>query len=132
MRFWRMMALYNAESTTYTTTAGVPASPFNPDFSGRLVGLRTVVGADAATTLTELVQFRLTCTIWTPNSIEVGAVGTGLRTAPAMAIPAMEWPCDQPINASTSIAIEARNVTADTPVGVSVALWGLFEAQKAG
>jgi len=126
-KFWRVMALYNAESTTYTACAGtIATSPYNPDFNGRLIGLRVLPGGDAATTLTELVQFRLTCTAWNPNAIEAVGIGNGLRTAPATAQKETDHTVDQPIKSGVGITIEARNVTADTPVGVSVILMGLF------
>lgn len=127
-RFWRLLAQYDSETTDYTACAGVPASPYSPDIGGRLVGLRAVVNRSAATSLINHVQFRLTATSFTPNSIEVGAQGSGLQTAPAQQPESSDWQVDQPVVPSLPIAIEARNVTADTPVSVSVLLYGLFEA----
>jgi len=122
------MGSYNAESTTYTAVADTIApSPYNPDFNGRLIGLRVIIGGDAATTLTELVQFKLTCTAWNPNAIEAVGIGNGLRTAPAGAQREVDHVVDQPIKSGVGITIEARNVTADTPVGVRALIVGLFQ-----
>ncbi len=122
-----MMAQYDAETTTYSETAGTPASPFTPDFNGRLLGLRTIAARGAATQLLNHVQFKLTCNKFRPNSIECGADGSGLQTAPAIQPAPEEWPIDQEVQAGVPITIEARNVTADTPVGVQVVLYGLFQ-----
>jgi hypothetical protein len=126
-RYWKLMAEYNAETKTFSEAAGTKASPFVPDKSGRLVGLRTIASADAVTTLIEGVQFRLTCTSFVPNAIEVGAQGVGLCTVAARHTIALDWQVDQAVAVGVPITIEARNLTADTPVGVLVHLWGLFE-----
>lgn len=120
--------MYDVETTTYTECAGTVASPYNPDFSGRLIGLRTIVGAGAATTLTEHIQFRLTCQSFSPNSIEIGAQGSGLHTAPAFAAAPLEFPVDQDVKVGVKITIEGRNLTAETPVTNEVYIYGLFEA----
>ncbi len=127
-RSWRLLGLYDVETTTWTEFAGTVASPYNPDFKGRLVGLRTVVGAGAATTLIEHIQIRLTSQSFKPNSIECGAQGAGLHTAPAFPAPILEWPVDQPVEVGVKITIEGRNLTAETPVTVEVYIYGLFES----
>lgn len=121
-----MMAQYDAETTSYTECAGTPTSPFTPDFSGKLVGLRTIANRQAATSLVDHVQFKLTCNMFKPNSIECGAQGGGLQTAPAIQTPPIEWPVDQPVQAGVPITVEGRCI-GDTPVTVSVLLYGLFE-----
>jgi len=126
MKMWRMITQYDAETTAYTACAGTPASPYTPDFNGVLVGLRTIVNRSAATSLINHVQFKLTCNTFKPNSIEIGAQGSGLQTAPAEQPPPMEWPIEQPVQAGVPITIEGRCVTADTPVTVSVLVYGLF------
>jgi len=128
MKYWRLLAEYDSETTTYTACAGPKgASPYLPDASGRLRGLRVIVNRSAATSLVNHVQFRLTCTGWSPNAIEVGGQGSGLQTAPAFQPAQMDWEVDQPIQSGVSISIEGRNNTVDTPVSVSVMLYGLFE-----
>lgn len=128
MKLWRLLAEYNAESKTYTACAGTNAPiPYAPEFNGRLIGLRSIVSADGATTLTQGVQFKLTCVAFKPNSIECGAQGDGLQTVPQHIQGIIDWQVDQPIIASVPVTVEARNMTADTPVGVLVHLWGLFE-----
>ena len=129
MRFWRLIGRYDAESTTYSEVAGTGgASPYAPDFTGKLVGLRGIAGGGAATTLINHVQVRLTCATFKPNAIECAAQGGGLMTAPAIIPPALDWQVDQPVQAGVPITVEARNMTADTPVSVDVQLYGCFEA----
>jgi hypothetical protein len=128
--YWKLLGEYDAETTTFTAFAGgAGASPYTPTKDAMLKGLRALVGADAATTLTEGVQFRLTCDTFDPNSIECGAQGSGLATVPALRAQQMyDWPIDQEVKAGVPITLEGRNITADTPVGVSVSLYGYFEA----
>lgn len=128
--YWKYLGEYDAESTTFTAFAGgAGASPYTPTKTARMTGLRVIVGADAATTLTEGVEFRLTCDTFDPNSIECGAQGSGLATVPALrANQAFDWVVDQQVDAGVPITLEGRNITADTPVGVSVSLYAYFEA----
>lgn len=128
MKFWRMIARYDAETTTYTACAGAGGtSPYTPDFTGKLLGLRGIVGGGAATSLVGAVQFRLSCTTFKPNTIEAGAQGCGLQTATTPVTIPLDWQCDQPIQAGVPITIEGRNNNADTPVTVDTQLWGCFE-----
>jgi hypothetical protein len=79
--------------------------------------------------LTEQVEIRLTCDTFVPNAIECGAQGSGIATAPSLrANQAYDWPVDQEIKAGVPITLEGRNITADTPVGVSVHLYGCIES----
>jgi len=127
-KYWRLLGDYNAETTTYSACAGASqTSPYTPDKTATLVGLRPIVVADAATTLTEGVQFKLTCTTFDPNSIEVMAFGSGLDTVPALRVAPVDYSVNQPVKAGVPITVEARNITADTPVGVRVLLMGCFE-----
>ena len=129
MKTWRLLGQYDAESTTYSALAvSGMASPYTPDFNGRMIGLRTVVNRSAATSLINHVEFRLTCTSFRPNVIEVGGQGSGLQTAPAVQAAHVDWEVDQPVQAGVTITIEGRNVTADTPVTVSALIYALFEA----
>lgn len=128
-KYAKLMGRYDAETTTYSACAGSgAASPYTPDEDGRLVGLRVITNAGAATNLVNGVQFKLTCTTFKPNSIEVHFCGGGLLTAPAFIPNPVDWPTDQAVRAGVPITIEARNMTADTPVGVDVALYGIFES----
>jgi hypothetical protein len=129
-KYWRMLGEYDVETTTFTALAGgAGASPYTHDEDATLIGLRAIVGGDAATTLTELVEFRLTCTAWKPNQMDGIVVGGGgLRTAPFLQPAPVDYVVNQPVKASTKITIEARNITADTPVTNSVVLMGLFES----
>jgi len=125
--YWKVLGEYDAETTTYSELAGgAGASPYTPTEDATLVGLRVIVGGDAATTLTELVQFKLTCSTFTPNSIECMGAGGGLRTAPFPQPAPIDYSMNQPVHAGVPITIEARNVTADTPITNNVILLGKF------
>lgn len=127
-KLWRLIGFYDAETKTYSAMAGsYQTSPYTPDFNGRLVGIRVLVGNAAATSLIELLQFKLTCTTFNPNSIEVGGLGAGLHTAPHPAAPVIDWVVDQEVRAGVPITVEGRNTTAETPVTVEVQVWGCFE-----
>lgn len=128
-RWWEVLAEYDAEGTTYSACAGgAGASPYTPKANARLIGLRVIVGSDAATSLTEIVQFKLTCASFSPvNSIEACGNGSGLRTAPAFQLMPIDYEVDQQVQAGVPITIEARDVTADTPVTNSVVIMGYFE-----
>lgn len=128
MKTWRLLGQYDAESTTFTAFAVTGmASPYTPDFSGRLVGLRAIINRSAATSLTNHVEFRLTCTTFNPNEINVGVQGSGLQTAPAIQAEHLDWQIDQKVQAGVPITLEGRNITADTPVTVSALLYAMFE-----
>lgn len=127
MKTWRLLGEYDGEATTYAALAGTVTSPYTPDFNGRLIGLRAIPNRSAATSLINHVEFRLTCTTFNPNVLEVGAQGSGLQTAPAIQANPIDYEVDQPVQSGVPITIEARNITADTPVTVSALLYGKFE-----
>lgn len=131
-KYWRALGQFDGEATTYAALAASGfTSPYTPDETAKLTGLRAVVNRSAATSLINHVQFKLTCTTFKPNSIECGGQGSGLQTAPALqsgGTAQTDWDVDQPVQAGVPITIEARNVTADTPVTVSVMLYGRFES----
>lgn len=125
---WRLLGQYDAEATSYSELAvSGMSSPYTPDFDGRLTGLRVVPNRSAASSLINHVGFRLTCTTFRPNTIEVGGQGTGLQTAPALQQGSMDWDVDQPVKAGVPVTIEGRNITVDTPVTVSVLVYGRFQ-----
>jgi hypothetical protein len=129
-RVWRCLGQYDAETTTYSALAVAGfTSPYTPDFNGQLIGLRAIPNRSAATSLINHIEFKLTCASFNPNTIEIGCQGTGLQTAPALMDGFMDWGVDQPVIAGVPITIEARNVTADTPVTVSALLYGLFNVK---
>jgi len=127
MRIWKCLGEYDAEGTSYSALAGgAGSSPHSPQIDGRIKALRTIVGGDAVTSLTEHVEFKLSCPLW-PVDVEVGAQGAGLRTAPAFPDVGMTWPVDLPYGKGSDIAIEAKDVTADTPVTNCVLIYALIE-----
>lgn len=126
-QYWRVLGQYDAETATYSAFAGTAgSSPYTPDESGTLIGLRTVFLGTAATSLNEGVQIKLTCTKFKPNAIECIAVGTGLRTAPATPHPVLDFIVNQPVQAGVPITLEARHL-AGTPVTTEMLLLGLFQ-----
>lgn len=133
-KFWDCLAEYDAESTSWSAPSGVGGTTttgqYAPQVSGRLIGLRVVVNRDAASSLTNHVQFKLSCATFTPNSMIVGGQGSGLQTAPALMSgdsSKIDYEVDQAIQAGVPVQIQARDVTADTPVTNSVLLYGLFQ-----
>ena len=124
--YWRVMGRYNAETQAYSAFAGAGlASPFTPAKDGRLIGIRIIVGSEAATSLTEGVLIKLTCTKWTPNVMEFAVQGNGIRTAPAAKTPVYDFVCDQPVSESSPITLEGQCVEA-THVTNSVYVLGQF------
>lgn len=127
-KVWRCLGQYDAEATTYSEFAVSGfASPYTPNFNGRLIGLRAMMNRSSAASLINHVEFKLTCTTFTPNSLEIGVQGSGLQTAPALQPAPIDWHVDQSVQAGVPITLEGRNVTADTPVTVSCLLYGLFD-----
>jgi hypothetical protein len=125
-KYWKLMAEYDSETSSFTACVGANApSPYTPTENAKLIGLRTIVSAVAATTLTEAVQFKLTSSTFKPNSIEVGAQGIGIATAPRNNSLDLDWAIDQPVVAGVPVTIEAR-CTSGTPVTNNVQLWGCF------
>lgn len=131
--YWKLLGEYDSETTVYTECAGgAQTSPFSPVTSGRLRALRCVINRSAASSLINHIQWKISCATFTPNAIECGGQGSGLQTAPALqsgSASQMDWQVDQPIVVGNNITVEARNVTADTPVTVSALLYGYFETQ---
>lgn len=131
MKFWRLIGHYNGESQTFEALSGTfQTSPYVPDISGRLVGLRVLIGGEAATSLVEGVQFRLTSTTFNPNTIHLAAMGNGLRTVPTSGMQGtpVDYEVDQPVQAGVPITIEGRHNVA-TAVTAQAFVLGLFEAK---
>ena len=129
---WQLMAEYDAEDASYSACAGgAGSSPYSPLVNGRLTAIRCVPNGESVATLMEHVQIKLSSPTFKPNTIEVGAQGCGLRTAPAFmgGGDKLDWEVDQAVQVGAPITLEGRNVTADTPVGVSVLIYGLFEGR---
>ena len=130
VKWWEVLGEYDAETTTYSAFAGgAGSSPYTPKVNARLIGVRTMVGDDAATSLVNHGQIKLTCATFKPqSSIEFLFQGTGLRTVPAFMQMPIDHVVDQEVRAGVPITLEGRNLTADTPVTASVFVIGLFEA----
>lgn len=127
-KYWKILGHYTGESQNFEALAGVfQASPYQPDEDARLIGLRVIPGGEAATSLVEQFQFRLTSTTFKPNTIHVGGSGSGLRTVPAVAQPAYDFEVDQPVKSGVPITIEGRHAVA-TAVTANIVLYGLFSS----
>lgn len=126
-KLWRLMGEYDAETTAYSGCAGASqTSPYTPDFTGTLIGVRTQVSAEAATSLVQHVQIRMTCTKFNPNAIEFYAQGNGLQTVPANRQEEQTFTCEQPVQAGVPITVEARCNTG-TDVTNHTYIYGLFQ-----
>jgi hypothetical protein len=126
-RFWRLMGEMVETAVTYGPVAGAAApSPYVPDVDANLVGLRVLTSRQAATSLTNAQQIRLTCTTFNPNTIHIAALGSGLQTAPAQPPPNIDYDINQPVKAGVPITIEGRN-TYTGAVTPDTLILGLFE-----
>lgn len=127
-KYWRVIGHYNGESQTYEALAGTfQTSPYTPDEDARLIGIRVVPGGEAATSLVEQFQIRMTCTTFKPNTIHVGGSGVGLRTVPCSSIQTYDWEVDQPVKSGVPITIEGRHAVA-TAVTANIVVYGLFSS----
>lgn len=127
-KYWRLIGHYNGESQTYEALAGgFQASPYTPDEDAQLIGLRLLVGGEAATSLTEGVQIRLSSTTFKPNVIHVAGQGVGIHTAPRQGIPIIDFEVNQPVKAGVPITIEGRHAVA-TAVTHNSFLMGMFQS----
>jgi len=125
-KYWRLIGHYNGESTNYEALAGTfQSSPFNPDEDCRLIGIRLLTAPEAATSLVEGFQLRLTCTAWKPNSMQVCGVGNGLATVPAVPAPVVDYEVDQPVKSGVPITLEGRHAVA-TAVTANILVMGCF------
>jgi len=126
--YWRLIGQWDGETTTYAPCAGAgQTSPYTPDEDATLIGVRTVVGQLAATTLTTNGQIRLTCTTFKPNTIHAGYAGVGLRTVPATALVPLDFQVRQPVKAGVPITVEGRCFGA-SDVTNSVEVYGMFDS----
>jgi len=127
-KYWRLVGHYNGEAQTFEALAGTfQTSPYTPDENARLIGLRVIIGGEAVTSLTEGVQYRLTCTTFKPNTIHLAGVGNGIATAPQFKPPPIDYDVDQPVAAGVPITIEARHTVA-TAVTHNSMIMGLFQS----
>lgn len=127
-KYWRLIGHYNGEAQTYESFAGTfQASPYTPDEDARLVGIRVMQAPEAATSLVEGFQIRLTCTTFKPNTIHLCGIGNGLATVPAIPAPVIDYQVDQPVKSGVPITLEGRHAVA-TAVTANIMVMGLFES----
>lgn len=126
MKYWRVIGHYTGEATTFEALAGAfQASPYTHDEKARLVGIRLLQADEAATSLVEGYQVRISSTTFKPNTIHVCGTGRGLGTAPAFPVPPIDYDIDQPVDVGVPITIEARHAVA-TAVTANVIIMGCF------
>lgn len=129
--YWKIMGRYDAETQAWSAFTAVanlgPASPFVPVEAATLIGVRIIIGAQAATTLTEGVGVRMTCTGWKPNQMDFLVQGNGLATAPRAQPPQFDFSVNQPVSPSLPIALEGICLEA-THVTNSVLVMGKFKS----
>lgn len=128
MKSYQYLANYDAETTAWSACAGPGGvSPYSPPVDGRMTGVRLVFGRTTAATLMNEINIRLTCALWSPNSITVGGCGTGLATAPAFQPPVYDFDIDQPIKAGVPITVEGINILGNA-VTADVHIFGRIES----
>lgn len=126
-RFWRLIGEMVETAVTYGAVAGAAApSPYVPDVDAKLVGIRLITSQQAATSLTNGYQVRITCTTFQPNTIHVAGSGAGLKTVPQNLPPVIDFEVNQPVKAGVPITIEGRNTYANAVTPDNLIL-GLFE-----
>jgi hypothetical protein len=126
-RFWRLIGEMVETATTYGPVLGAAApSPYVPDVDANLIGIRVLPARQAATSLTNAFQIRLTCTTFNPNTIHVCGVGSGLQTAPAQEPIGTDYDINQPVKAGVPVTIEGRNTYANAVTPDNL-IMGLFE-----
>lgn len=127
-KYWRMIGHYTGEAQTYEALAGTfQASPYTPDEDAKLIGIRLITAPEAATSLVENFQIRLTCTTFKPNTLHVAGCGNGLATVPAIPAPVVDYEVEQPVKAGVPITVEGRHAVA-TAVTANIMVMGLFSS----
>lgn len=128
-RYWQLIGDYNGEGTTWEALAGgFQASPYSPPAKGRIKGIRIIESAEAATSLTEGVEYRISCPLWTPNTLTFVGAGNGIDTALTPRSPGpMDYDIDQPVEPGTPITLEGRHAVGTAVTHRSFVL-GLFES----
>lgn len=127
-KYWKVIGHYTGEATTFEALAGTfQSSPYMPDENARLLGIRLLTAPEAATSLVEGFQLRLTSTTFKPNTIHVAGIGNGLATVPAIPAPVVDYQVDQPVNSGVPITLEGRHAVA-TAVTANIIVMGLFES----
>lgn len=128
--YWRVIGHYTGEATTYEALAGTfQASPYNPDEKCTLKAIRVFAAPEAATSLVENFQIRLSCTTWKPNTIHVAGCGNGLATVPSVPSPVFDYQVNQPCEPGVGIQLEGRHAVA-TAVTANIIVMGLFESSN--
>lgn len=125
-QYWRLVAHVTEEAQTWSAAGGTfQTSPYTPDEDATLIGLRVITAPEAATSLVENFQIRLSCTTFKPNTIHVAGCGNGLATVPAIPAPVIDYSCSQPVKAGVPITVESRHAVA-TAVTANIMIMGLF------
>ena len=118
---WEEIATFTGVGTTYAACTG---SPYTPNVNGRLRAIKLAASGQAATSLLEGLDVKITAPGWGVD-LTVGAGGGGLRTAPAVPVAVAEFEVDLPVKTGVALTIQAKwNVTAVTP---NVSVFAAFE-----
>ncbi len=100
---------------------------YTPLKNGKLLKVLIFVGGEAVSSLVEDVRIELTNTEWTPNKMMFAAMGDGLRTAPAVVIPPVEYVVDQPVTKNDKITGQYIH-DSGSPVTSRIRVFGVFQA----
>ena len=122
-----------AAATTLTQMyAGTSSSagPYLPKANGTLIAMIISATPQAATSLCQLAQFQVTCTLWQPvNQLNFYVPGFGLATAPQViggTLAEHVYSCNLPV--STSVGITAFATSFASPVTPNFVIQGFFTA----
>ena len=127
-----MFNLGGAAVTTLTAMnfgTGSAAGAYAPQLDGQLLKVTIILGAQAATSLTEQGRVELSQTNWTPNIYRMTVAGFSLRTAPALysgTLQTQDWVIDQPVK--TSWPITGQVIYFFSPVTPAIQVVGTFRS----
>ena len=126
---------YIAQAAPTTLTqmyAGTSSSagPYLPKANGFITNICIGLTPQAASSLCQLIEIQMTCTLWVPvNTLTWYVTGWGLQTVPISQTGTPNehnWPVMLPV--STSIGIIANVTTFASPVTPNITITGAFTA----
>lgn len=117
------VALADMQAGT-TGTVGTFAVPFD----GKLLKVILFWSGEQVTSLAEAVRVELSANNWKPNRLEFEMTMAGLRTAPTIFVPSVEYVVDQPVQVNQTITGQFIYAGGATPVTCNLIVIGVFSA----
>ena len=115
-----------SSTSTSTSYAEIPGSPYSPKVNGRLVQLRVHLSNTDANSKMEGFIVKAESVSFGGIEVHVAGQGNGAHTAPAMNVPTAVINCDVPVKVGVTVKVSIIwTVTPTTPV---VRIVGVFQA----